>query len=87
MLNIKEKLATIMAIPKEVALDLPMVIATGRREVIIENFKNLLEFSETYIKLRTKEGEITLEGNNLIIRQFTTESLVVSGQISSILYT
>ncbi|MDR0272749.1 MAG: YabP/YqfC family sporulation protein [Clostridiales bacterium] len=87
MRNIKEKAAGFFSLPKEVALDLPLVMATGRGEVNIENYKNLLEFSDTRIRVHTKEGMMTVEGEQLRLRQVTTENVLVSGMISGILYT
>ena len=86
MLNLKEKFANALALPKEVALDLPIVLATGRGELTIENYKNLIEFSETAIRIRTREGAISVTGERLILQQITAEILVIKGRISGILY-
>jgi sporulation protein YqfC len=83
----QEKLAGFFSIPKEVALDLPLLMATGRGEVNVENYKNLLEFSEAKIRIRTRDGITTIEGERLKLRQITTENVLVSGLISGIKYT
>ena len=87
MRKIKEKAANFFSLPKEVALDLPLVMATGRSEVNIENYKNLLEFSENKIRVHTREGTMTVEGERLKLRQITTENVLISGIISNISYT
>ncbi|MCL1884119.1 MAG: YabP/YqfC family sporulation protein [Defluviitaleaceae bacterium] len=87
MRNVKEKVAGFLSLPKEVALDLPLLMATGRGEVSIENYKNLLEFTETKIRVRTRDGTMTVEGERLKLRQVTTENVLVSGLISGIKYT
>jgi sporulation protein YqfC len=87
MRNVKEKMAGFFSLPKEIALDLPLLMATGRNEVNIENYKNLLEFSEKKIRVRTKDGIMTIEGERLKLRQITTENVLVSGLITGILYT
>ena len=86
MQKFKEKVASALALPKEIALDLPVVTATGRGELTIENYKNLLEFADTQIRIRTREGTITVTGEHLVLRQITTENLLVAGRIVSILY-
>ena len=85
--NIKEKVANFLSLPKEVALDLPLLTATGRGEVTIENYKNLIEFTESKIRVRTRDGAMTIEGERLKLRQITTENVLVSGLISQINYT
>jgi len=86
MLNLKEKLANALALPKEIALDLPILMATGRGELAIENYKNLIEFSDTTIRIRTREGTILIQGERLILRQITAENLLIKGRVSGILY-
>ena len=86
MPSIKEKMAGVMALPKEIALDMPLVMATGRGEVSIENYKNILEFTETKLRIGTKEGMMVIEGERLKLRQITTENLLISGRITEIKY-
>ena len=86
MSGVKEKMAQFLALPKEVALDLPLVMATGRGEVNVENYKNLLEFTETKVRVRTRDGTMVIEGERLKLRQITTENVLISGRITGILY-
>jgi len=85
--KIKESITSFLSLPKEIALDLPLLTATGRNEVTIENYKNLIEFTETKIRIRTRDGAMTIEGQNLKLRQITTENVLVSGLVSKIDYT
>ena len=86
MLKFKEKLANLLSLPKEIALDLPVVTATGQGELIIENYKNLIEFTDKTIRIRTRDGTITIDGNRLILKQITSENLLIAGRISGITY-
>ena len=85
-MNVKEKLTGALSLPKEITLDMPLVMATGRGEVNIENYKNLLEFTETKVRLGTREGLMTIEGERLKLRQITTENVLISGRITGIKY-
>ena len=86
MPDVKEKLSNLLSLPKEIALDLPVLMATGRNELNIENYKSLLEFTGQLIRIRTKDSVMTIEGDGLILRQVTTENILISGRISGILY-
>ncbi|MCL2049910.1 MAG: sporulation protein YqfC [Defluviitaleaceae bacterium] len=86
MRKLKEKAVNILSLPKEIALDMPLMTATGRNEISIENYKNLLEFTETKIRIHTREGIMTIEGERLRLRQITTENVLVHGLISGIKY-
>jgi len=82
--KLREKFAAHLSLPKEIALDLPLITLTGRREVIIENYKNISEFSETAIRVRTKEGEVTVTGERLVLQQITSEILLITGRVGGI---
>ena len=86
MRNIKSQITNLMNLPKEIALDLPLVMATGRGEITIENYKNLIEFTETKIRILTKEGILEVLGERLRLKQITTENIVVAGRVSNITY-
>ena len=83
-MNAMEKITGFLSLPKEIVLDLPLIMATGRSEVNVENYKNLLEFTETKIRIHTKVGPLTIEGQNLILKQVTTENILVAGTISGL---
>ena len=82
--NLKEKATQALALPREIVLDLPVVTVTGRGEVYIENYKNLIEFNDTKIHIRTKDGTIAVTGADLTLNQITTENLRVVGQIGTV---
>ncbi|MCL2285845.1 MAG: YabP/YqfC family sporulation protein [Firmicutes bacterium] len=84
--NIKEKMANTLSLPKEIALDFPVITATGRGEVTVENYKSLLEFTDVKIRIRTKEGTITVEGERLALKHVTSENLLVVGRVAGILF-
>jgi len=87
MRGIKEKMTAVLSLPKDIVLDMPLVTAMGRGEINIENYKNLLEFTETMVRVSTKDGNMTIEGERLSLRQITTENLLISGRITGIFYT
>ena len=79
----REKVTNILSLPKEIALNLPLIQATGRNEVNIENYKNLIEFTDAKIRIQTSAGTLTIEGTGLNLKQITTEHLLITGKISS----
>ncbi|MCL1786568.1 MAG: sporulation protein YqfC [Defluviitaleaceae bacterium] len=86
MPKVKEKVANALSLPKEIALDLPVVTALGQGEVTIENYKSLLEFTETGIRIRTKAGVVNIAGRRLMLRQVTAENLLIAGQVTGIFF-
>ena len=82
-MRVKEKMTGLLALPKEIALDLPLITVIGQEELSIENHKNLLEFTDTKIRIHTKIGTLTVEGQYLLLKQITTEHLLITGKIST----
>ena len=85
-MRLKEKVAGLLALPKEIALNLPQVIVTGRDEVNIENYKGIKEYTETKVAVNTSAGLLVVEGKKLHLRQITVENIVVTGIIDSFRY-
>jgi len=83
-MQVKEKVTGLLSLPKEIALNLPLIMVTGRDEVNIENYKNLVEFTDTKIRVSTSTGVLSIEGTGLILKQVTTEHVLISGKISAL---
>ena len=49
-------------LPKDVLLDVPKIIVTGRNEVTIENHKGIMVFERDKIKINTNMSPIEIKG-------------------------
>ena len=77
------KLDRILEIPKEVCSDIPKVIMTGFDEIIIENFKGILEYEDYFVRINTHIGIININGFNLNLENMTNDDIKVTGKIES----
>ena len=73
-----------LEMPKETYTNEPKIIITGFNELVIENYKGILEYEEYYIKLSTFIGCININGFNLRLDKMTEDSLKVIGKIESL---
>lgn len=80
----ENRIEKILDFPKEVTTDLPKFTLLGFEEMLIENYKGILEYEEYYIKLSTFIGIVNISGINLKLDQMKDESILVNGQIDSI---
>ena len=78
------KIDKILELPKEVCSDIPKMIITGFDEMIIENFKGILEYEEVFVKINTYIGIINISGFHLNLENMTNDDIKVTGQIESI---
>ena len=78
------KIDKILELPKEVYSNEPKIIITGFDEMLIENFKGILEYEEFFVRINTHIGIISINGFNLNLETMTNDDIKVTGQIESI---
>ena len=78
------KLDSILEIPREVVSSDIKITINGFDEILIENYKNILEYQDILIKVNTFEGAITIYGFDLKLEQMTDEDIKVIGKIDNI---
>ena len=78
------KLDSLLEIPREVVSTDIKITVNGFDEILIENYKNILEYQDILIKVNTFEGAISIYGFNLKLDQLTDEDIKVNGKIDTI---
>lgn len=88
MRNRKQKKYTkwdsILEMPREVVSTDVKITILGFDEILIENYKNILEYQDIFIRINTFQGIINISGFNLKLDQMTNEDIKVTGKIDSI---
>ena len=57
---------------------------TGFDEILIENFKGIIEYEDFFIRISTEIGIININGFNLKLNQMTDNDIEVSGKIENL---
>lgn len=83
-LSLKEKLADSVDMSKEIILDAAKIVFIGQREVTVENYKSIIEYTDTKIMLDSKPSRLKFEGSNLEVKTITQEFLYITGKISKL---
>lgn len=82
--RLKRNVVNALELPKEVMLNLPLISLTGKEELIIENYKGIVEYGEEAMRVSTAAGVLRIEGKELMLKQLTSECIVVTGMIKGI---
>ncbi len=82
--DILNHISDCFGLPKDVISDLPLINIIGSHEIVVDNFKNIKEFSDKRIKFNTKDKCIVLSGNSLEIAHLTKESITVKGNFNKL---
>lgn len=80
----KRRLDKILEIPEEVYTNVPKITITGFSEIILENYKGILEYEEFFVRISTHIGIININGYNLNLETMTNDDIKVTGKIESI---
>ena len=67
----KRKINDILEIPKEIYTNIPNFIITGFEDMIIENYKGILEYEDYYVRVNTYIGIVNIHGINLRLEKMT----------------
>ena len=73
-----------LEMPREVTSNIPKITITGFDEVIIENFKGILEYEEFFVRVATYVGNVIINGFNMKLTQLNEEDILVKGKIDNI---
>lgn len=84
--TLKQKLSQLSEFPDDVTLGVPILSMTGQMELCLENFRGLMEYTDQFIRIQTKYGQIKVCGNNLQIIYYKNDEMKVNGNIVSIEY-
>lgn len=79
-----EKIEKILELPQEVCSDVPKITIVGFDELIIENFKGILEYEEFFVRVNTHIGIININGYQLGLENMTNDDIKVTGKIESL---
>lgn len=63
---------------------IPKITITAFDEMLIENFKAILEYEDFFVRVSTYIGVISINGFNLKLSQMTEDDILVSGKIENI---
>ena len=81
--NLK-RISEFLEIPREVTSNVPKITIIGFDEMLIENYKGILEYEDFFIKIKTHHGCVNINGFELKLNQMTEDDILVSGKIESI---
>lgn len=80
----KRRIDRWLEMPTEIVSNVPKITIIGFNEILIENYKGILEYEDIYIRINTHIGIININGFNLNLEQISEDDISVKGKIDSI---
>ena len=85
-LKFREQVIEQLELPKDFVLKDALVTITGRRELLIENYKGIHIYEDSFIKIQAKNCRIEITGTHLNIDYYTNEEMKITGFLQQIQY-
>lgn len=82
--NKLNRINKLLEVPSEAFLQIPKLTNLGFNKMMIENYKNILEYQDFFIRINTTIGIISINGINMKMEEMTKDDLIVEGEIESI---
>ncbi len=82
----RERLAEGLELPKDVSCGVVVVTVTGRRSLVLENYRGIVAFDDDHIVIQTKECKVIVHGCRLKVDYYTNEEMKIVGLIHQISY-
>jgi len=73
-------------LPKDITQGAFILTAIGNKELYIENYKGILEYTADCIRVQGKNTYIIIKGRGLTIEHYTEEDMLIKGHIFSVDY-
>mgnify|MGYP004467845441 CR=1 FL=1 len=80
----KNRIEKMLELPQEVYSNIPKLIITGFEEIILENYKGILEYEEYYASINTYIGTVNIKGTGLNLEKMTNDDIKITGKIEEI---
>ena len=82
----KEAFTESLRLPRDVMLGASILTLIGDTELLVENYRGILEYTQECILLQGKHSRIRIEGCCLKIVYYTNEDMKIAGKISGVRY-
>ena len=86
VLRLQSKISSLFELPQEIVMNLPLISIIGRAELCVENYKSVVEYNETTVRINTSSGMFKIEGHQLVLKRLTSESVTITGILTSFGY-
>lgn len=75
-----------LELPKDLMYGAVLVTVTGTSELLLENYRGIIEYTSERIRVQTKTCQVQVRGQCLLIAYYTNDEMKITGKICEISY-
>lgn len=80
----RDVFSEVVDIPEYIISNSSKITIINNNNVMIEGYKNVIDYFSHYIKIKGNNLEIVIDGKDLDIKEITDDDLVITGKIYSV---
>ena len=84
--ELKDSVIRAFALPADLAYGSVLLSVTGQNELLIENYRGILEYKEEHVRIQAMDCRILVVGKGLQIEYYTNDEMKIKGFIEQIIY-
>lgn len=84
--NFAEKVVEAFQLPNDCILGSMSMIMTGKTQIFIENYRNIIEYTDTSLKIQAKNVKVFISGKSIYIESYNADMMLVKGIFQEIKY-
>lgn len=84
--HITSNLVESLELPKDLMYGAVLVTVTGNTEMLVENYRGIIEYTSERIRVQTKNCQVQVQGQQLLIAYYTNDEMKITGNICQIQY-
>lgn len=84
--ELKDSIVRAFDLPADLAYGSVLLSVTGQNEVLIENYRGILEYKDNHIRIQAKDCRILIIGKRLQVEYYTNDEMKIKGFIEQIMY-
>ena len=82
--NEKDSAKRISDVIPSAIIDSPIIGMTGNKEITVDGFKGIVDYTETSVSFKAGSVIMTVGGGGLSIRYLSVHTIVISGEITAV---
>ncbi|MBC2721058.1 YabP/YqfC family sporulation protein [Desulfosporosinus sp.] len=81
--KLQTSVGEVLDFPPDVVGEGPKITIIGRRQITVENYVSIVNFSEEEIRLETADGDIFFRGKGFMLKVILASELQIEGELTS----
>lgn len=82
--SMSQKVTKMLELPEDIVLNMPKIELLGEKHLRVENFKGIIEYSDTVTRLNLGTKLLKILGANLTIQTMTNDEITMGGTIHQV---